>query len=465
MVFRPKKTVIGGLVFLTSVLLCYITWPEWTNSEYSNPNLEFLYRIPYPIIEKSENPLNISADSIAIVMVLAEGAKWNDYKVSIDSVECYAKAHGYQFVLTKDNNWGCDHLLDKFFRRHCVIAKILPRYEAVLHLDADIGVVNPKRKLEDFLDEKYDITFYDRHFDQEVAAGSYFVRNTTYAVNLLTDFANYETRLPVGSVHGTDNGAIHIFLAEKLFPQSTIEIESCRRAWENSRTLIDQFAYTSCIRNIIGEGTVFGKIRILKKGTGHIRDGWLTNGMWSPERDFMLHGWKMNHLDPVPHGPLFPAPKNFDVWYNPFLGDFHMDKCVMGNTTWLYNEKLITSKEAIEYELRKYEVKVSMKKIELLSGLFDQIKNTIFRAQEFCQEFSATWHEVIEAMSNDENERKARIVEICQKRTLGARILLETANVKENLEIASLYLFIFYRNPTELSRTESMNKSHMGMML
>ncbi|EGT38746.1 hypothetical protein CAEBREN_01455 [Caenorhabditis brenneri] len=311
MMFRLKKTVIGGLVFLTSLLFCCISWPEWTNSKNSNPNLEFLYRIPYPIIEKSENPLNISADSIAIVMVLAEGAK----------------------------------------------------------------------KLENFLDEKYDITFYDRHFDQEVAAGSYFVRNTTYAVNLLIDFANYETRLPVGSVHGTDNGAIHIFLAEKLFPQSTIEIESCRTAWENSRTLIDQFAYTSCIRNIIGEGTVFGKIRILKKGTGHIRDDWLTNGMWSPERDFMLHGWKMSHLAPVPHGPLFPAPKNFDLWYNPFLGDFHMDKCVMGNTTWLHNEKLITTKEAIEYELRKYEVKVSMKKIELLSGLFDQIKNTVFRVK------------------------------------------------------------------------------------
>ena len=29
-----------------------------------------------------------------------------------DSVECYARAHGYQFILTHDKDWGCDYLND-----------------------------------------------------------------------------------------------------------------------------------------------------------------------------------------------------------------------------------------------------------------------------------------------------------------------------------------------------------------
>ncbi|CAL2034908.1 unnamed protein product [Caenorhabditis brenneri] len=331
------------------------------------------------MIQKSEYPVNISAENIAIVMVLAEEIGRKAYQVAIDSVECYAKAHGYKFILTTDNNWGCDHLEDKYFRRHCVIAKILPKYEAVLHLDADIGVVNPKRKLEDFLDERYDITFHDRHFNQEVGMASYFVRNTPFALKFIEEFSNYEARLPVGSTHGTDNGAIHMFLAEKLFPHSLIEIEICRQAWQNSRTLVDQFAYTSCVRSIMGEGTDFGKIRILKKGTGYLRDDWLTGGMWSPDRDFMLHQWKMYQMKNVPEGEKTPKTTVIHEWYNPFDGDFHMDSCVLGNTTWNYNQKLIAPREDIEYELRKYESKVAVKKIELLSGLFNLIKNTRYR--------------------------------------------------------------------------------------
>lgn len=51
-----------------------------------------------------------------------------------------------------------------------------------------------------------------------------------------------------------------------------------------------------------------------------------------------------------------------------------------------------------------------------------------FEAQEFAQEFCATWHDVIEATSGDANVRKAKIAEICQKRTVEARVLLQTVN-------------------------------------
>ncbi|EGT44255.1 hypothetical protein CAEBREN_03049 [Caenorhabditis brenneri] len=78
--------------------------------------------------------------------------------------------------------------------------------------------------------------------------------------------------------------------------------------------------------------------------------------------------------------------------------------------------------------VRRVSVVVFVRNNEKIEHELANLLRIAFEAQEFCQEFSATWHEVIEATTNDENVRKARIAEICQKRTLGARMLLETVN-------------------------------------
>ncbi|KAF1768103.1 hypothetical protein GCK72_008064 [Caenorhabditis remanei] len=267
----------------------------------------------------------------------------------------------------------------KFFRRHCVVSKILPKFEAVLFLDADIGMVNPNRKLQEYMDPQFDIIFYNRHFSAEIATGSYLVKNTPYSIQLLKEFSEYEKKLPQDSFHGTDNGAIHLFLAEKLFPHNLIDLELCRRAWKNSRNVIDLLGYSSCVRTMFGASSDFGKVRILQKGTGYVRDGWLTNGMFSPERDFLLHGWKMNQLATLPPGRLLPVPKFVDKWYNPFHGEFDMQKCGLGNTTWNLNQKFVATRANIEYSLRQYEMRSAIQKLEFLGTLHYLVKNNRIR--------------------------------------------------------------------------------------
>ena len=43
-------------------------------------------------------------------------------------------------------------------------------------IDADNGVINPNRFIEEFILEDKDLIFYDRIYDNEVAAGSYIAK-------------------------------------------------------------------------------------------------------------------------------------------------------------------------------------------------------------------------------------------------------------------------------------------------
>lgn len=98
------------------------------------------------------------------------------------------------------------------FQRHCIAAHLLSNHEWTLFIDADVGVVNPNRLLDDYIIEnegKPDLIFFDRFFDWEIAAGSYFAKNSEFAIGFLREFANLEYILP-NSYTGSDNGAIHV---------------------------------------------------------------------------------------------------------------------------------------------------------------------------------------------------------------------------------------------------------------
>ncbi|PIO71401.1 hypothetical protein TELCIR_06704, partial [Teladorsagia circumcincta] len=198
---------------------------------------------------------------------------------------------------------GTIAVFDGFFRRHCIVAKYMEDSENldyVLFIDSDIGVVNPKKRIEDFIDPLADIIFFDR-------------------------FYNWEA-----------------YLAEFIVPTAGVDLAICLWIYNNSKGYDDLFAYEACIRDLLGTGPSFGKIKILPKGTAWARDNWMTNSKWSDERDFMMHNWKLKQLRTYSTSPL-------------------------PNTTWRYDKNLLATRQEIDDRLLSFSKAVDEERARAMS--------------------------------------------------------------------------------------------------
>ncbi|CAD6186812.1 unnamed protein product [Caenorhabditis auriculariae] len=359
-------------MFIVVLLLLTLTQRRFQDSDYIRRKLEQAKE------KKEENSLTFeiidddtirykkpSKQRIAIVSVVEDKKHVETYDVAIKTMKCYAAIHEYNYILAVEKDFDCPHK-DRFFRRHCVVAKILQGYDVVMFLDADIGVVFPKRRIEEYLDQNIDVTFYDRFYNWEIMAGSYIVKNTPFGRDLIAGFANFEYRMP-NSFHGTDNGGLHLYLAQKLFPNEKNFISNCIRVYNKSKDFDDLFAYEACIRALFGAKSDFGKVRIMRKGTGWARDNWLTNSLWNKERDFMIHGWKKNQLQITPNEDVRIYESSRSAWYNPFLGDIDVTKCSPKNMTWSYDRRLLTHETRIQEKLDVFEAEVTRNQLKSLA--------------------------------------------------------------------------------------------------
>jgi len=286
--------------------------------------------------------------------VVANRSNAEDYRLSQDSMRCYAKFHGYQLLevdISQNDTWQriCPQK-DFMFQRHCITVQILnglPSSSWLLFIDADIGIINPNRLIEEFLDPSIDLIFYDRTFNFEIMAGSYLTKKTNFSLQFLQYWANYEFHLP-NSVHGTDNGAIQMVFMDLLLPSLQFsEREKCARIWEKSRDYHDLFVFEACARRVLASvnGSWPGRVKVLAKGEAWCRDGWLTSAMWSPG-DFMFHGWQKRRMDRL----------EFAGWPSPFVSNvFNMSLCDTNQAykNWRYKDSFIRTTNEIELVLTR----------------------------------------------------------------------------------------------------------------
>ncbi|KAK6021603.1 hypothetical protein OSTOST_12720 [Ostertagia ostertagi] len=163
------------------------------------------------------------------------------------------------------------------FKRHCVAAEYLQDTDWMLIKDADIGVVNPNHCIEEWIDDRVDVVFYERFFNWEIAASSFLIRNSEFGRSFLKGWADREFTLH-NKWHGSDNGVLHLHVIDTVLPDAVQERANCYKEWRSATSYETYIALVSCAKQVIGATRLWpGKLRIYRRAHGWARDYFLAD--------------------------------------------------------------------------------------------------------------------------------------------------------------------------------------------
>ena len=218
------------------------------------------------------------------------------------SLVCYANRYtNYRFIhADSDQHHVCRNMPNNFFKKHCVVLWYMitnPDADWMLFLDADVGVVNLARRIEDYLPAKDEtdmhIIFYER-FNGEIQSCCYLVRNHPWSHRFLARWLEWQPVISKIVYHNNDNGPLHLHILDNVEGISQKSRNQCRRAFELSTPFNDTYMkFVGCVRCALKGRWQFRHIRILRRGTAFSREPILGPYLIA-NYDFVIHGPKDN---------------------------------------------------------------------------------------------------------------------------------------------------------------------------
>ncbi|GMS90254.1 hypothetical protein PENTCL1PPCAC_12429, partial [Pristionchus entomophagus] len=348
---------------------------------------------PYYVYPKARTNTSVA---VTIVIVVTVGTKMEAFATAMNSIECYAALHGYTVSVEYDNKFTeCEVHEDKFFRRHCHTHKLMQNQikedDWALFIDGDVGVVNPKRLIDEYLEDGYEIYLFDRFYNWEYAALSYLVKNNARGRGWVEEFSKFEFKLPE-SFHGTDNGALHPFLMNYLVPETrdpktrSRTAALCLSLWNRSKGFDDLFGMQACTRMVIGEREHFPehKVKIYQKGNGWAHDLWIFHSHWATD-DFMMHSLKEENFVQFPSdeaGQKHCRDSLLNLVGNgachvvfPVLKKLNVEKCKAGTEGWLMEGRLQIDNETRKKVYDKMAYRILKQQMELVGKTAAKIQD------------------------------------------------------------------------------------------
>ena len=125
------------------------------------------------VLQVQKTPSEKAPSPTVHIVVLADMNAKEKYKFQLETIHCYARAHGFDFLVpTKDEMIKTQCVEKTFFlQRHCVLSRTMatfPDGHLFVLLDGDTIAFNLTRKfpLEEYL--SHDLVFYERWWNGEV---------------------------------------------------------------------------------------------------------------------------------------------------------------------------------------------------------------------------------------------------------------------------------------------------------
>ncbi|GMR32805.1 hypothetical protein PMAYCL1PPCAC_03000 [Pristionchus mayeri] len=304
-----------------------------------------LHREPYPRRKKMSAcpPLY---GRVGVFVAYVKSSMETHYAVAQRTLECYLKSVNYTvFMVDLDNDERVKHTCYKnqqlFFRKHCAASVYLKEVDWMLILDADTAIVNPNHCIEEWIDTRADLVFYERYFNWEIASGNYLAKNTDFARNFLKKWADWEFIQPQ-NWNGADNGVLQIHILEAVIPSAVQEIRICDEIWHKGTDYDTYMAFVTCCKMALGATRLWpGKVRIYRRAHGWVRDGFLADDGWA-ETDFMLHGYKAQKVGQ-------------DGWASPFTEMPDPAKCGSHTKGWPWRKEKMFTVEEVRMRLSAFE--------------------------------------------------------------------------------------------------------------
>ena len=226
--------------------------------------------------------------------------------IAHQTIKCYAEKHGYSFFFVDEDQSinrkpECQRCQSSAptapqMQKACWGLCHLPDYDYLLILDADNAVVQPERRIEEFIDDSHHVYLYERALTGEVASGGVLVRHSRYGIQFLEKWQEMMLgeNLPNGDngalmlLLNTWNGVLRPAIAKQCLSFAYHLDELCKR------TTSCYPSFVGCVRAGFNGTRSFPNMRlkIFRPFHGLIMDEWILGNKVFADGPIFYHGFK-----------------------------------------------------------------------------------------------------------------------------------------------------------------------------
>jgi hypothetical protein len=291
--FLFVSKIIKYVLLLIVSSLCFLLFYKRISYSKSNTTLVFpSINRDILILDKYVTPTLVVKKLNIGIIIVSDAKAQQKYEQYSKNIECYAKKHGYTFiVLDPKFYFTCSRLENFYFQKHCAVMNYMMSMSNLtwlLVLDGDTFIVNSSKLIEEFIpnNENIHVIHYERFFTGEVVAGAYLIKNHLWSYNYLSTWVNFYSKIPKTGYHNHDNGALHMILLKMIGKNNQIQ-SKCYSKYLQSTNERNYYKYIRCFRCSIKGQRIFKHIQLLRRGHGFSRDFAIPFA-----NDFILHGYK-----------------------------------------------------------------------------------------------------------------------------------------------------------------------------